>query len=83
MNEDKLNEFLGKFVTDLGATVAAGERGHRARLGLYRALASGPGAATIAAARPGTALRYIAEDDRLRGRQRAAGSPGTPRSRSR
>ena len=31
MNEDKLNEFLGKFVTDLGATVAAGNVviGHR------------------------------------------------------
>jgi hypothetical protein len=24
INEDKLNEFLGRFVTDLGATVAAG-----------------------------------------------------------
>ena len=42
MNEDKLNEFLGKFVTDLGATVAAGNVVIGHRLGLYRALASGP-----------------------------------------
>ena len=36
MNEDKLNEFLGKFVTDLGATVAAGNVVIGHRLGLYR-----------------------------------------------
>jgi len=38
---DKLQEFLGRFVTDLGATFAAGNvvTGHR--LGLYRALATG------------------------------------------
>ena len=37
MNEDKLNEFLGKFVTDLGATVAAGNVviGHRLGCLLY------------------------------------------------
>ena len=38
---DKLQEFLGRFVTDLGATFAAGNvvTGHH--LGLYRALAAG------------------------------------------
>ena len=37
---DKLQEFLGRFVTDLGATFAAGNvvTGHH--LGLYRALAA-------------------------------------------
>ena len=42
---DKLQEFLGRFVTDLGATFAAGNvvTGHR--LGLYRALATGPASA--------------------------------------
>ena len=29
IDHDKLHEFLGKFVTDLGAMVAAGERSHR------------------------------------------------------
>jgi hypothetical protein len=41
VNPDRLNEFMGKFVNDLGAalhapTVIIGER-----LGLYRALAKG------------------------------------------
>lgn len=39
---DKLHEFLGKFVTDLGATMAAGNVVIGHNLGLYRALASGP-----------------------------------------
>jgi ubiquinone/menaquinone biosynthesis C-methylase UbiE len=61
MNEDKLNEFLGKFVTDLGATVAAGNVVIGHRLGLYRALACGPATAEQLAERTGTAPRYIAE----------------------
>ena len=61
MNEDKLNEFLGKFVTDLGATVAAGNVVIGHRLGLYRALASGPATPEQLAERTGTAPRYIAE----------------------
>jgi hypothetical protein len=42
IDTDKLQEFLGRFVTDLGATFAAGNvvTGHH--LGLYRALAAGP-----------------------------------------
>ena len=42
LNEDKLNEFLGRFVTDLGATVAAGNVVIGHELGLYRALAYQP-----------------------------------------
>ena len=61
MNEDKLNEFLGKFVTDLGATVAAGNVVIGHRLGLYRALACGSATAEQLAERTGTAPRYIAE----------------------
>ena len=57
---DKLQEFLGRFVTDLGATFAAGNvvTGHH--LGLYRALAAGPACAAELAQRtstnPGTSL---------------------------
>ena len=41
IDTDKLHEFLGRFVIDLGATFAAGNvvTGHH--LGLYRALAAG------------------------------------------
>src|SRR5215472_2912293 len=58
---DKLQEFLGRFVADLGATFAAGNvvTGHR--LGLYRALAAGPASAGELAARTATHPRYIAE----------------------
>jgi len=58
---DKLHEFLGRFVTDLGATFAAGNvvTGHH--LGLYRALAAGPARAAELAERTSTNPRYIAE----------------------
>ena len=42
----KLQEFLGRFVADLGATVAAGSVVIGHRLGLYQALAAGPPAPT-------------------------------------
>jgi ubiquinone/menaquinone biosynthesis C-methylase UbiE len=61
MNEDKLHEFLGKFVTDLGATVAAGNVVIGHRLGLYRALVSGPATPEEFAERTGTTPRYVAE----------------------
>ncbi len=61
INEDKLNEFLGRFVTDLGATVAAGNVVIGHRLGLYKALADSPGTAGDLAARTRTDPRYIAE----------------------
>ena len=42
---DKLQEFLGRFVTDLGATFAAGNVVIGHHLGLYRALATSPASA--------------------------------------
>ena len=58
---EKLQEFLGRFVTDLGATFAAGNvvTGHH--LGLYRALAAGPARAAELAEWTGTNPRYTAE----------------------
>jgi hypothetical protein len=38
----KLEQFVGQFVTDLGATVHAGMVVIGDRLGLYKALAAGP-----------------------------------------
>jgi SAM-dependent methyltransferase len=61
-DESKLNEFLGQFVQDLGATVQAGlvVIGHR--LGLYRAMAgAGPLTPAELAERTGTAERYVRE----------------------
>src|SRR3954447_18960083 len=61
MDENKLNEFLGRFVGDLGATITAGGvvLGHR--LGLYRALAEAPGTADELGRRTGCDPRYVAE----------------------
>jgi ubiquinone/menaquinone biosynthesis C-methylase UbiE len=61
IDTDKLNEFLGRFVTDLGATMAAGNIVVGHRLGLYRALGEGPATAAGLAERTGTHPRYIAE----------------------
>jgi ubiquinone/menaquinone biosynthesis C-methylase UbiE/transcriptional regulator with XRE-family HTH domain len=58
---DKLQEFLGRFVADLGATFAAGNVVIGHRLGLYQALAAGPARAEELAERTGTSPRYIAE----------------------
>src|SRR5487761_353716 len=58
---DKLQEFLGRFVTDLGATAAAGNVVIGHRLGLYKALAGSPGTAAELAARTQTDPRYGAE----------------------
>ena len=65
INTDKLNEFLGRFVTDLGATIAAGNVVIGHRLGLYKALAAGPARAEELAERTQTSPRYI--DEWLRG----------------
>ncbi len=61
LDMDKLQQFLGRFVGDLGATVAAGNvvTGHR--LGLYKALADSPATAEELAGRTQTSPRYIAE----------------------
>src|SRR5450755_4424714 len=58
---DKLQEFLGRFVADLGATVAAGNVVIGHRLGLYQALAEGPATPEELARRTDTDPRYIAE----------------------
>jgi len=61
IDTDKLQEFLGRFVADLGATFAAGNVVIGHRLGLYRALATGPASAEQLAERTRTSPRYIAE----------------------
>jgi ubiquinone/menaquinone biosynthesis C-methylase UbiE len=61
INEDKLNEFLGRFVTDLGATAAAANVVIGHRLGLYGALAAEPATSDQLAARTQTDPRYITE----------------------
>ena len=61
LDMDKLQEFLGRFVADLGATAAAGNVVIGHRLGLYQALATGPAQADELAARTQTSPRYITE----------------------
>ena len=61
INPGKLQEFLGRFIADLGATVAAGNVVIGHRLGLYQALAAGPAYAEELAARTQTSPRYVAE----------------------
>ncbi len=78
IDQDKLMDFLHKFVGDLGATMAAGNVLVGDRLGLYRALASEPMLPHQLADRTGTAARHV--DEWLRG-QAAGGyvqyDPGT------
>ena len=61
MDQSKVEAFLGQFVTDAGATGAAGlvVIGHR--LGLYRSLAEGPATPEQFAQRTGCAARYLTE----------------------
>jgi 2-polyprenyl-3-methyl-5-hydroxy-6-metoxy-1,4-benzoquinol methylase len=61
IDQDKLDDFLGRFVSDLGATIAAGGVVIGHRLGLYRALAAGPATPEQLAERTGTTPRYVAE----------------------
>jgi SAM-dependent methyltransferase len=65
IDQDKLMEFLHKFVGDLGATMAAGNVLVGDRLGLCRALAERPMLPHELAERTGTATRYV--DEWLRG----------------
>ena len=58
---DRLQQFLGRFVADLGATFAAGNVVIGHRLGLYRALAAGPAHPEHLAERTQTSPRYITE----------------------
>jgi 2-polyprenyl-3-methyl-5-hydroxy-6-metoxy-1,4-benzoquinol methylase len=61
MDRTKLDEFLGHFVTDLGAAGGAGLMAIGNRLGLYRALAEGEATAEQFAERTGYHLRYLTE----------------------
>jgi SAM-dependent methyltransferase len=61
LNPDKLNEFLGRFVADLGAVMHAPLVILGDRLGLYAALADGPTSARDLAARTKTDARYVTE----------------------
>jgi ubiquinone/menaquinone biosynthesis C-methylase UbiE len=61
VDEAKLNEFLGKFVSDLGATAAAGNVVIGHRLGLYLALAEGPATGEELARRTDCNPRYVTE----------------------
>jgi ubiquinone/menaquinone biosynthesis C-methylase UbiE len=61
VDNDRLMEFLGRFVNDLGATVAAGNIVIGQRLGLYQALAQGPTTPEGLAERAGCAPRYVTE----------------------
>jgi SAM-dependent methyltransferase len=61
VDQDKLMDFLHRFVGDLGAAAAAGNVVIGDRLGLYKALAEKPQRAVDLAARTGTAPRYVEE----------------------
>jgi len=61
VDASNLEQFLGKFVNDLGATVHAGMVVIGERLGLYKALAAGPLSATELAAITRTDERYVSE----------------------
>jgi 2-polyprenyl-3-methyl-5-hydroxy-6-metoxy-1,4-benzoquinol methylase len=61
VDQDKLMAFLGKFVGDLGATMAAGGVLIGERLGLYRALAGKPQTSQELADATGTDARYVDE----------------------
>ena len=58
---DKLNAFIGQFVTDLGAAVHTGMVVIGEKLGLYKALAKGPVTPAELAAKTQTDERYLRE----------------------
>jgi 2-polyprenyl-3-methyl-5-hydroxy-6-metoxy-1,4-benzoquinol methylase len=61
VNEQKLMEFVHRFVGDVAATISAGGVVVGDRLGLYRALAESPALPDELARRTGTAPRYVEE----------------------
>jgi SAM-dependent methyltransferase len=61
LDMDKLNAFIGKFVTDLGAAVHAGMVVIGERLGLYKALAAEEMSSAELAAKTQTDERYVRE----------------------
>src|ERR1700716_1360863 len=58
---NKLNAFIGQFVTDLGAAVHAGMVVIGEKLGLYKALAGDPLSSAQLAAKTETDERYVRE----------------------
>jgi SAM-dependent methyltransferase len=61
LDMNKLNAFIGQFVTDLGASVHAGMVVIGEKLGLYKALATGPMSSAELASRTQTDERYLRE----------------------
>jgi len=61
LDMDKLNAFIGRFVTDLGAAVHTGMVVIGERLGLYKALATGPMSSSELASCTETDERYLRE----------------------
>jgi ubiquinone/menaquinone biosynthesis C-methylase UbiE len=61
LDMNKLNAFIGQFVTDLGASVHAGMVVIGEKLGLYKALAAGPMSPAELAAKTSTDERYLRE----------------------
>ncbi len=61
LDMNKLNVFIGQFVTDLGAAVHAGMVVIGEKLGLYKALANGPMNPAQLAAKTKTDERYVRE----------------------
>src|SRR5277367_1016348 len=61
INEEKLNAFLGKVVGDVGAAMSAALVVVGDKLGLYKALATGPQTPAELAKKTETAERYIRE----------------------
>src|SRR6266545_3098376 len=63
INQERLNEFMGRAVVDIGATLHAGLVLIGEKLGLYKALANGDGPLMPAelALKTGTTERYVRE----------------------
>ncbi len=61
LDMNKLNAFIGQFVTDLGATVHTGMVVIGEKLGLYKALAGDPMSSAQLAAKTNTDERYLRE----------------------
>ncbi len=61
LDMEKLNAFIGQFVTDLGATVHTGMVVIGEKLGLYKALAGDPMSSAQLAAKTNTDERYLRE----------------------
>ncbi|MGH9503528.1 MAG: class I SAM-dependent methyltransferase [Terriglobales bacterium] len=61
LDMEKLNAFIGQFVTDLGAAVHAGMVVIGEKLGLYKALVAGPLSSAQLAAKTQTDERYLRE----------------------